>query len=143
MPAKKNNSIDNKPDYSLIPKVALDQLAYCMMAGAQKYGRYNYARGHTTTQLIAAAQRHLASLLENEDHDTDVSDRAGVKVHHLACVMANCLMYLHQEELGTLTDDRFKGVSNETSSDKLQANREDKTITLQPWEGTGTTRYPG
>lgn len=106
--AAKDDVIDNKPDYSLIPKVLLDQLSYAMMAGAQKYDKFNYTKGHNITQLTAAATRHLKQIEAGEDIDKDISDRVGVDVHHAAAVCANMLMLLHQLELETLKDDRFK-----------------------------------
>lgn len=106
--ASKNDKQDNKPDYSLLPKVFMDQTSFVMMAGAEKYGRYNYTKGHDISQLIAAAERHLKCIQDGEDIDKDCSDRVGVDVHHAANVAANMLMLLHQRELGTLTDDRFK-----------------------------------
>ena len=105
--ADKNNELDNKPDYSLLPKVFLDQVAYVMMAGEKKYGRYNYCKGHSMNQLTAAASRHLKAIESGEDIDSDCSDRINLKVYHAANVAANMLMYLHQQELGTLEDDRF------------------------------------
>ena len=106
--ASKNDTLDNKPDYSLIPKVLLDQIAYVMMAGQDKYGRYNYTKGHKINQLTSAAARHLKHIEDNEDLDKDTSDRVNQEIHHAACVCANMLMLLHQRELGTLEDDRFK-----------------------------------
>lgn len=106
--ASKNDRSDNKPDYSLLPRVFMDQVSYVMMAGAEKYGRYNYTKGHDMTQLLAAAERHLKALQEGEDIDKDCSERIGVDVSHAANVAANMLMLLHQTDLGTITDDRFK-----------------------------------
>jgi hypothetical protein len=106
--AGKNDKIDNKPDYSLLPKAFLDQVAYCMMAGADKYGRYNYLKGHKINQLTAAAGRHLKAIESGEDIDEDTSERVNKQVHHAAAVAANMLMLLHQKEENTLTDDRYK-----------------------------------
>ena len=107
MSADKNDSKDNKPDYSLMPKVFMDQVSYCMMAGAQKYGRYNYTKGHKYSQLIAAAERHLKCLQDGEDIDQDTSTRVQTPITHAACVAANMLMLIHQDSIGTIEDDRF------------------------------------
>jgi hypothetical protein len=64
--ASKDNVKDNKPDYSLLPKIFLDQVAYGMMAGEKKYGRYNYTKGHKVSQLLAAAERHIKIYQEGE-----------------------------------------------------------------------------
>jgi hypothetical protein len=104
--ASKNDRRDKKPDYSLIPRVFMDQLSYCMEAGAIKYGRHNYTQGHELLQLTAAATRHIKLIEEGEDIDKDTSERVGVDVHHWACIAANALMALHQLKLGTLKDNR-------------------------------------
>ena len=109
MSADKNDLIDNKPDYSLIPKVFMDQVSYAMMAGRDKYGEFNYTKGHSIRQLTAAAVRHIKLIESGEDLDKDLCDRTGKNVHHAAAVCANMLMLLHQLELNTSEDDRFKG----------------------------------
>lgn len=106
--AAKNDKADLKPDYSMIPKVVMDQLSYVMMAGAEKYGTFNYTKGHNITQLTAAVCRHAKQIEAGEDIDKDTSDRLGKDIYHWACIMASGLMALHQMELGTLKDDRFK-----------------------------------
>lgn len=100
----------DKPDYSLIPKVFMDEVARCMMAGAVKYQRHQYLKGHKATQLIAAAERHLKELQEGEDVDLDSSERLGQYVLHAAAVAANMLMYIHEDDEGTLIDDRITGL---------------------------------
>lgn len=107
MSASKNDRTDNKPDYSLLPKVFMDQVSYVMMAGAKKYGKWNYTKGHELTRLTSAAVRHIKAIEAGEDVDGDTSERLGIAIHHWACVAANALMALHQLELGTLKDDRF------------------------------------
>lgn len=106
--AAKNDVVDKKPDLSLNPSIAEIQMAYAFMAGAKKYGVFNYTKGHQARQLLAAAKRHINQILSGEDYDKDCSERIGIPVHHWGCVMACGGMYLHQEQLGTLTDDRFK-----------------------------------
>ncbi len=103
--AKKSDK--GKPDHSLIPKIFMDQLAYAMMSGEIVYGRFNYCEGHKLTSLTAAASRHLKAIEDGEDIDKDCTDRVGLDVYHAACVAANMLMIIHQQELGTSIDDRF------------------------------------
>ena len=92
-----------KPDLSLLPKVFLEEVAKAFMVGEKKYGRYNYCKGHNASQLIAAAQRHLTSWFEGEEHDPIDGQ------HHLGSVGACVAMLLRQNQLGTLKDDRYKG----------------------------------
>lgn len=98
--AAKNDK--SKPDLSLLPKVFLNAVAEAMMVGEQKYGRYNYTKGHKTSQLIAAAMRHLSAYYDGEERDPIDGQL------HLGSVAACVLMLLRQQELCTLTDDRFK-----------------------------------
>jgi len=90
-----------KPDLSLIPFIALKRLAEAMMVGAKKYKRFNYCQGMEVSRQVAAIMRHAALYNDGEDFDADGQ-------HHLGSIMANCLMILRQEELGTLIDDRYK-----------------------------------
>jgi hypothetical protein len=91
-----------KVDLSLIPLVAEQAIARAMMYGEKKYGRYNYCKGHEASQLVAAARRHLAAWFNGEENDPESG------VNHLGHAMANCLMILRQQELGTLKDNRYK-----------------------------------
>lgn len=98
--ASKNDK--EKPDLSLLPKVFLEEVAKAFMVGERKYGRYNYCKGHTSAQLIAAALRHLTAYNEGEEYDP-VDGQS-----HLGAAGANIAMLLRQQELGTLKDNRFK-----------------------------------
>lgn len=99
--SKKADKFDaKKADLSLIPAVAEEAVARAMMYGEKKYGRYNYCKGHEASQLIAAAKRHLSNWMEGEENDPESG------VSHLGHAMANCLMILHQQQLGTLRDNR-------------------------------------
>lgn len=99
--ASKNDQ--EKIDLSLIPKVALEAEALAFMVGEKKYGRYNYCKGHKSSQLIAAAMRHLLAYSEGEELDPKDGQP------HLGSVRACVAMLLRQAELGTLIDDRYKG----------------------------------
>jgi hypothetical protein len=98
--ASKNDS--QKPDFSLIPKVAMVKEAEALMVGAKKYGRYNYTKGHRASQLVAAMLRHIYAWQDGEELDTEDGQ------HHLGSVKACVSMLLHQQELGSLIDDRYK-----------------------------------
>lgn len=91
-----------KPDLTLIPKVALVAAAQAFMVGENKYGRYNYCKGHSASQLMAALLRHATEWFEG--HEVDVKDGQP----HLGSVIACAAMILREQELGTLTDNRFK-----------------------------------
>lgn len=91
-----------KVDLSLIPMISDIEHAKAFMVGQKKYGRYNYCKGHTSSQLIAALLRHAKAWNNGEEHDPKDGQ------HHLGSVMACCSMILRQQELGTLKDDRYK-----------------------------------
>lgn len=100
MTAKKNDQ--GKIDLSIVPLAAMESIAKGLTYGAQKYGRYNYFKGHRTTQLIAACLRHLAAYNEGEDLDTESGNS------HIDHAIATLAMLQQQLKLGTLTDDRYK-----------------------------------
>lgn len=109
--AGKNDVIDGKADMSLLPEVFLIQTARAMMAGEKKYGTFNYLKGHKIRQLTSAICRHAKKIEGGEWWDSDTTGCIGQPVSHLACIAANVLMALHQDEEGTLIDNTFKGIS--------------------------------
>lgn len=98
--ASKNDN--EKVDLSLIPTIALTEAAKAFMVGEKKYGRYNYCKGHKASQLIAAMMRHATAWFDGEEKDPIDGQ------HHLGSVIACAAMILKQQELNTLTDDRYK-----------------------------------
>jgi hypothetical protein len=84
-----------------------------MQAGERKYGRHNYLKGHNICQLTAAIVRHAKRIEEGEWYDFDTSQRLGKPVTHLACIAASSLMGLHQDEIGTLKDNTYRGLTKE------------------------------
>lgn len=96
MEAKKNDM--DKPDLTLIPRVALWEEAKAMMYGAKLYGRHNYRLGGGLDwhRLSAAALRHLTSWNDGEDTDPESG------LSHLAHARANLgmLMQLIDDHLG-------------------------------------------
>jgi hypothetical protein len=104
-----NKEQTGKIDLTLLPPEFKDQVAQVMMFGAVKYGRYNYTKGHRMCQdLLAAIERHVRDLQKGEDVASDS------KMSHFAHIAANCLMAIHQIELGTIKDDRFTAPKLET-----------------------------
>lgn len=99
---------DGKPDLSLLPRHALEQAAYGFMAGAKKYGRWNYmsGRGLSTSRLIAAAARHLWRWASREEFDAEVSELVGRPVSNLGLALCNIMMLLELRLRGVGEDDR-------------------------------------
>jgi hypothetical protein len=111
-PAKKNDS--TKADLSLIPLVALEQMARAFMFGEKRYGRYNYTAGFDSHRLIAAAMRHISQWQNGEDQDSESG------ASHLGHALASLAMLLHTMALGTNKDTRLgKTVPASTSGQML------------------------
>lgn len=91
-----------KPDLSIVPLAAMEEIAAALTYGANKYGRYNYYKGHPTSRLVAACLRHLMAYNEGEDIDKESGNS------HIAHAMACLVMMAQQKRLGTHIDDRYK-----------------------------------
>ena len=77
-----------KPDYSLIPPHALDDVAKVLTYGAQKYDRHNWKQlENLDTRYFAAAQRHLWALQRGEILDEETG------LHHAAHAIC-CMMFM-------------------------------------------------
>lgn len=101
---------NEKPDLSLLPGCFKEAVAWPMVDGAIKYGRWNYlktgsdGKGMDICRLIAAAERHLDALKRGEWF---VPDSKTGKATHVGAVAANMLMISHLNSLGRLSDSRF------------------------------------
>jgi hypothetical protein len=79
---------DDKPDYSLIPPNALDDVVKVLTIGAQKYARHNWKKlDNIDDRYFAAAQRHMWALMKDEELDPETG------VHHAAHAIC-CMMFL-------------------------------------------------
>ena len=92
----------NKADLSLLPLVALEQMARAFMFGEKRYGRYNYTAGFNSHRLVAAALRHITQWQDGEDNDPESG------ASHLGHALASIAMLLHTIQLGTNVDTRYK-----------------------------------
>jgi hypothetical protein len=92
---------DGKPKFTMIPQLALNEVAKVFTHGANKYGDFNYSKQGDVLRYIDALLRHTNQYLSGEDMDES-------KVHHLACVAANALMALDGIINNTITDNRNK-----------------------------------
>lgn len=102
--AKKNNGTKYALKY--IHPTTKNWGALAMMAGAKKYGAWNYINGHKLTDLLDAMERHIDRIRQGEWVDQDCSDRIDQTVPHLGCVVAGVNMIATQLAQGTLVDDR-------------------------------------
>ena len=79
---------DNKPDYSLVPPNALDDVVKVLTIGAKKYARHNWKKlDNIDDRYFAAAQRHMWALMKDEELDPETG------IHHAAHAIC-CMMFL-------------------------------------------------
>lgn len=104
--ARKNDVRDGKVGRSYMHPRTRDALELAHEAGAKKYEPLNFMKGHSTTQLISAAIRHLERHLWEGDVDVDCTEILGRDVSHLGCAMACINMLIAQAAMGTHEDDR-------------------------------------
>lgn len=91
-----------KPDLTLLPRSAKEEIARVLMFGASKYGRNNYKKGMNWSRVLAAAERHLTSFSDGEDLDEET------KLTHLAHAGACICMLLHYYHTKTGNDNRVE-----------------------------------
>lgn len=90
-----------KSDLSLIPPAGALYESQAFMDGAKKYGPFNWRKNPVKMRVyIAAAQRHLAQLLDGENFDP-LSD-----VHHVGHARACLSIIADAIEIGNIIDDR-------------------------------------
>lgn len=90
-----------KVSLSKVPAVAVAWCAKAMMAGARKYGAYNWrSKDVIASVYVDAAKRHLDLWFEGQEISSDD------KVHHLGHVMACCAILLDAQTGKNLKDDR-------------------------------------
>jgi hypothetical protein len=90
-----------KEKFTMIPQLALKEVAKVFTHGADKYGEFNYSGKGDVLRYIDALHRHTNQYLTGED-----MDESGA--HHLACVAANALMALDAILNKTINDNRNK-----------------------------------
>lgn len=75
-----------KPDYSLVPFGALDEVVKVLTHGAVKYDRFNWEHVEDI-RYQAAAMRHISSYMQGEKYDPETG------INHLAHAICS-LMFL-------------------------------------------------
>lgn len=91
-----------KPRMSLIPNLALKEIAKVLTFGAKKYDSHNWRKGLNYSRVMDALLRHLGEFMdgENLDPETGLSHIA-----HAACNAIFLLTFILEER--TDLDDRF------------------------------------
>lgn len=98
---------EGKPDWSLMPLSALEEVVKVLQMGAKKYDKNNWREGSgfNYTSVVASMMRHIVKYMDG----IDVDDES--KLHHMAHVACNALflLYYSQHPDRYNNDDRFKG----------------------------------
>lgn len=87
MSADKKDS--GKPQLSLIPREALEEMARGFEYGAKKYARYNFEKGFEWSRPLDAALRHLSAMAAGELIDSESGNT------HLAHALCSLAMLAH------------------------------------------------
>lgn len=99
-----------KPDLTILPSRALEEVAKVFEAGAKKYSRSNYQNGNGLAWLRIAASllRHTFAWLRREDNDPETG------LSHMAHAACCTLMLLHY-----ITDKERYGSSDNRDGDQV------------------------
>ena len=90
-----------KPDMSLMPSTAMEEIAAVWTFGQRKYAAFNWAKGFTWRRPAAAALRHIFAWLGGEDKDPESG------LSHLAHAICCLSMIIHFQKTATGKDDRY------------------------------------
>jgi hypothetical protein len=101
-PAKKEFVKDGrvKPRLSLLPQLALVEVAKVFTYGANKYDEYNFSQGAKNTTYIDASLRHINKYLCNSNIDDESN------LLHLAHAVSNLMMVLDNDLLNKSIENR-------------------------------------
>lgn len=91
-----------KPDLTLIPREAIEEMGKALTFGAKKYSRYNFREGMDISRPIAASLRHIYQFLDGEDVDEETN------CVHLGNAMAGLAMALWLYKNRPDCDNRYK-----------------------------------
>ena len=117
----------NKPDYSLVPFGALDEVVKVLTHGAGKYDRFNWEKVEDI-RYQAAALRHISAYMQGEKYDPETG------INHLAHAVCS-LMFLTEFDLksekkvkstvykaeNTVYNDKYKSINDATPFEWDQA----------------------
>ena len=91
----------NKPQWSILPFEALEEVVKVFMYGAKKYNKNNFRQGFEASRLVDASLRHIISWNKGIDNDPETN------ISHLAHATCCLLMLLTNQLEDKMTDDRY------------------------------------
>lgn len=89
-----------KPDLTIVPIEAIEEMARAFMYGARKYARGNFKKGLEVNRTLAAALRHIYAFANKEDKDPESGES------HLAHALAALAMTVYNLKHNPNMDDR-------------------------------------
>lgn len=93
----------NKVSASLVPEIAIIELAQAFRNGSLKYGPFNWRKEEIATSVyLDAIERHLMLYRAGQDVASDSA------LSHLTHIMSSCAILIDAELQGSLIDDREK-----------------------------------
>lgn len=100
--ATKNDELDNKLRFDLIPVLPMVEIAKVFTGGAKKYGDRNWEKGLYWMRCIGAVMRHISMWLLGETFDRESG------INHLAHAATNLLFLLEYQQTHPELDNRSK-----------------------------------
>jgi hypothetical protein len=91
----------DKPDYSLLPPEALEEMSKVLTYGAKKYAPHNWAKGMDWSRLYSAMNRHIWAWWNGEDNDKETG------LSHLAHAMCCLAFLISLDKRGVGEDNRW------------------------------------
>jgi hypothetical protein len=98
--AKKNDALDNKLRFDLIPVLPMVEVAKVFSMGAKKYGDWNWLKGLQWMRCYGAIMRHLSMWVLGETNDRESG------INHLAHAVVNLLFLLEYQQIHPEMDNR-------------------------------------
>lgn len=92
---------EGKPQWSLLPAEALEEVVKVYTFGAKKYAPNNWRKGMAWSRTFSAIMRHCWSFWRGETYDPETN------LHHLAHAAFGCLTLIEYTKKKTPTDDRI------------------------------------
>lgn len=117
-----------KPDYSLIPPFALEELAKLLTFGAKKYAPNNWQKVKPKSRYYAAMARHMNQYMQavlNNNKKEEYDEDSGI--HHLICVACNA-MFLMEHSTRYSVDEPFYGSDNKETKPAIKPIKNSKDI---------------
>lgn len=88
-----------KPRYSLIPPMALEEIAKVLTFWAEKYGANSWQKMEDHSRYMDALIRHVEAVRQGETHDNESG------LHHMAHVAANAMFLYELSEIDISEDE--------------------------------------